>query len=966
MAAGTMYPLSLSDLKAFVPGVNPNDLYYLTDSGREGEFLLEATYNVPSQTPPAADDAITVNSNTLSGKVYRYRRVIEEGYISVRWFGAVGDGTTDDSTAIQNAVDTAEGINIIFDAPGDADYFIDTATITVPQGITLRFRAGNKITGTGTIDGGIIDAGYDQQIFTTSLTIIPEGLVTEMFSVKWFGAVGSGSHNDHPAIQKSIDTLVPICQRLSKIYFPGGNYLIDNPILLHYFTSGSYHGFTIQLIGDSVFWAASAAGSRIICSFKDTFAIGIQGGKGVSIKGLYISGAFTPPTLTAEEFYMIDFDEYRDNTDSCQDSVNSPYSGIVIDPFSNSALNIPPDGGYPGLTAYYQGAGGNGGSTGITIDNCFINNFVVGICSSPNSFTRNAENTLISNTQFQFCKLCISSSQDQEKTCKVYRSACWANSHTFFASGKYGAGTPGQWELDGVQLAGRINTFVDHQSGGYFPSYIKYCFSESLGKFGRWTSEVASRVENCEFGFANMGEAGFYNSPHIISSASVSFENCNIRIYGSNYPVTLVGGGLYKNCAFETVPYIGLAPNFISSPTPPYFTDCLAAAHALNPSTDLNMPSGLQQQPTYGSFQIYRADTLSTSVKEKFIVENFQPNLVAVASSQVTTAITDHEFTFTADTNDMYIYETGRLVVAVIDDILQPMGIITDVDTGSRDITVSFTAKLIEDSTAYTIGVVYPITFCVPFLGDVTANGNEIQNVVAELDSESLNVNQWIKSHDFVTNTYNPYVKILAYNSMTRTYTVSSNSFYTKEGEYFTNGAGKEIILESANSSLLNNMLLPVGTKISQNSQENHAKYVVTKAGFVNADAVGDTRQAIWRMLKPYTALTYKVITDSDYDVSFEDELLDVDATAGDIEINLRNSISRVAPGNGGARLIRIKKVDSSGNVVNINKNTEFADQPIDGQSVITLSSQYDSVTIYQGVSEYGTPGYIQNTGIIK
>src|SRR5689334_10840002 len=117
MAAGTTYPLSLSDLKAFTPGVNPNDIYYLTDHGLEGEFYLEETYMV---TPPADDGAITINSNLIGGTTYyRYRRIIEDGLISVRWFGAKGDGT-DDSDAIQNAVNTTEGRTIAFDFPGNA------------------------------------------------------------------------------------------------------------------------------------------------------------------------------------------------------------------------------------------------------------------------------------------------------------------------------------------------------------------------------------------------------------------------------------------------------------------------------------------------------------------------------------------------------------------------------------------------------------------------------------------------------------------------------------------------------------------------------------------------------------------------------------------------------------------------------------------------------------------------------
>ncbi|HEY4147692.1 MAG TPA: glycosyl hydrolase family 28-related protein [Chitinophagaceae bacterium] len=965
MAAGTMIPLLLSDLKSYVPGVNPNDRYYLTDFGKEGEFYLEAIYPVPGPTPPTADDAITVNSNVLSGFIYRYRRVNECGVIDVRWFGATGDGVTDDAAAIQAAVSTTEGDTIVFDYPGAADYLVTTATITVSPGKKLQFRQGNRLIGGGAINGGIIDAGYDQQIFNPTLTIAPEGVANNMFSVKWFGAIGRypASGDDSTAIQKAIDTVVLLNSATSyKIYFPSGKYLIDSPLIVSWFTGTDYAGITLELVGDATFWESSAGGTTIYCNFKDSFAIGIQNGKNVVVRGLYILGQFAPPTLTSQEFYATAFDDYVDPT--CRDVYGhfSPYSGIVIDPFGPE---LPSDGGYPGLSSYYHG--GFGGSTGTTIDNCFINNFVVGVCSSPNGQTGNAELTIISNTQFQFCKLAISSGQDQEKSCKIYRCACWVNTHTFFASRRYGVGRPGQWELDGVQIAGRVNTFVDHDEQGYAASFIRYCFAESLGRFGTWKG-LKARVENCEFSFALPETETFsYLSYHVISETDTTFDSCNFRLYGTVYPITLVGGAIYKNCIFETVPYIGIPPYFLSAGFGPSFVDCMAVGQPFGPTQTTGIASALPGIPTYGSFKIMRSDELGTNDREFFIFNNDDVNLVLTPTGTVTPVITgtDNHFTFTALAAEMYMYEVGRLVVAYIGSFYQPMGIITAIDTGTHAITVSYASELIMSSTAYSIGICHVVTFGAPFIGDVTQGSNLITNVASEVNTPDLNVGIWIKSYCFVSNVYNPYVKILSYDSGTKTYTVSSDSSYTAAGVCFTNADGKEIDLLSANTTLNPASLLPVGAIITTHVRSGLVKYVVSKAGFANASAISDTRQAIWKMIAPNAALVYKVITDASYDVQLEDELLEVDATAGDVNINLQDDTVFVIPGNGAARLIRIKKIDSTANVVNINQSTFSTPQPIDGMSTVTLSSQYDSVTIYQGVSEFGTPGYIQNTGVI-
>ncbi|MEJ7672950.1 MAG: hypothetical protein WKF59_09600 [Chitinophagaceae bacterium] len=82
---------------------------------------------------------------------------------------------------------------------------IINGTLTIPEGKILKFEGG-RLSGKGTINGGIIEANYHTQIFDTTLTVNPKA-VNQYFSVKWFGAKGNKTDN-YTAIQKSINTCI--------------------------------------------------------------------------------------------------------------------------------------------------------------------------------------------------------------------------------------------------------------------------------------------------------------------------------------------------------------------------------------------------------------------------------------------------------------------------------------------------------------------------------------------------------------------------------------------------------------------------------------------------------------------------------------------------------------------------------------------------------------------------------------
>ncbi|TMV46261.1 hypothetical protein FE783_26595 [Paenibacillus mesophilus] len=101
-------------------------VYYVTDRGQEGFFYYD-----PADT--ATPDNLGTVLVSTSGA--RFKRIVETEYVNVKWFGAKGDGTTDDFKSIQDA------INAVFAMGGGTVFFPKGTYIVSPylnKWITLR------------------------------------------------------------------------------------------------------------------------------------------------------------------------------------------------------------------------------------------------------------------------------------------------------------------------------------------------------------------------------------------------------------------------------------------------------------------------------------------------------------------------------------------------------------------------------------------------------------------------------------------------------------------------------------------------------------------------------------------------------------------------------------------------------------------------------------------------------------
>jgi len=345
-------------------------------------------------------------------------------------------------------------------------------------------------------------------------------------NVKNFGAIGNGIADDHAAIQAAIDSSV---KKYDRVYLPPGRYKISKPLMVYNWYGNQYATVTTEIYGDDNMWSGGIC--TIVSDFKDGFALGIQRGKGVKVRGIIFQGAYTTPNISYDSIFRTTLAAYKDTLS--RDTRYSPSAGIVIDPFSG---NIPSDGGYPQMQEWYRGSQVRSGSTGCRFEDITINNHNIGFITSPNGYTQNAELLTFENIRIQETRIGFAGCQAQEKLNRIINLGAWGRTHTLFVWHLYGFGQPGHWVIDGVNIAGQVVNMVYRESGSFFPLHVYNVFAESLGSLGVWNTGCGDALSNSSINLVYPDQSKQYS---INKMSGVTFNNCQIRYYGQmNTPVT--------------------------------------------------------------------------------------------------------------------------------------------------------------------------------------------------------------------------------------------------------------------------------------------------------------------------------------------------------------------------------------------------------------------------------------------
>ena len=353
---------------------------------------------------------------------------------------------------------------------------------------------------------------------------------TGILNAQWFGATGNGSTDDWYALQKGINYILSNPNTGRTLYLPPGTYRITRPLIIARTAGTSYKQSSINLIGPANSKSLSAGMANIVPTYTNTFAIGVQLGKGVLIKDLQITGRFSfPNKLTDVQVDTLSASEWTDGV--CRNNPKSPYAGIVIDPFCDSTVFEDHADMYPGLHPYYLPHISRGGSTAVQVVGCSIRNFIVGFMLTPSN-QQNGDLIDVIDCDISSNKVGYAMGQAQSKECHVERLKCWGPTHTLFDNVNYGfrhgdgANIP---LVDGVNIAGQVKQLCWVQAAS-FGGVFRNVYAEGLFRIGFVGGMATVSFEDCQLNFATIDPTAPYPDFFVLGSGA-SFHSCMLRLY---------------------------------------------------------------------------------------------------------------------------------------------------------------------------------------------------------------------------------------------------------------------------------------------------------------------------------------------------------------------------------------------------------------------------------------------------
>lgn len=262
---------TVSEVRAFTAqDVKLNRIVYITDVDKEGEFVLDST-----------DTTSTDNLGTIlvtnSGARYKRRYT---GAVNVRWFNAKGDGTTNDTTAIQYCISNIDSVYI-----PKGTYKVDTLTL----------RSGVKLVGDGA--STILKANSD---FTKVINIYTAGSVTSNVTVSDLSIDGGGQTTDkYTGIKRAYGVYISNAQNITVerlyIYKCG----VMNPSsVIDDVNFGGYGIFGESRNGEIRNIIVSG------CTVTDIAGGGMQMGDGIMFNGFNDNTSIVPNHITIENCHV--------------------------------------------------------------------------------------------------------------------------------------------------------------------------------------------------------------------------------------------------------------------------------------------------------------------------------------------------------------------------------------------------------------------------------------------------------------------------------------------------------------------------------------------------------------------------------------------------------------------------------------------------------------------------------------
>lgn len=407
----------------------------------------------------------------------------------------------------------------------DGEIVVDT---TVVMTTNYNVAAGVRFIGEGNIQqdtlttitfGSYIAAEPKQYVFTGTGEYAFDSKSTSALYPYWFGALGDGSNDDWYKTQKTINSA--LSAKIAKVKFLAGTHNISKGLLVRA-TSG-----TTTLTLEGIYNYDSDFATTIHCTDSTNFAIGIQSGRACVISNMYISGFNTSFSPATSDVISYTYQEWRDELG--RNSRYSPFSGIVIDPFKNSA---PSDGGYPGFSSQYSLTQGT--TTHVDINNVVIRYFTVGIMISPSGVNGLGSEIKIDNVTINRCKTGVATGNTQSRSVDLINSKI-----AFVATGLNGI-TYGNQSAPIPRVIGGQFAFIKDilnapasYGGGQFMGF----YGESVYRIGSWTglSGEVLNFTNCEIKLISNENSGTTTPASILDAVGSKIMFIGGSLYDANF-----------------------------------------------------------------------------------------------------------------------------------------------------------------------------------------------------------------------------------------------------------------------------------------------------------------------------------------------------------------------------------------------------------------------------------------------
>jgi hypothetical protein len=204
-----------------------------------------------------------------------------------------------------------------------------------------------------------------------------------------------------------------ITERLP-VFLASGTYRIANPIVANPLAIRAGYA-NLQFFGAGGLGSLDPPGSPsraltiISADFTDRPAISLELMSGARLTDFALQGKNTAPNAV-----VLPLDEPSAYIGAdCRDNRFSPYCAIAIDALNST--DVPDPDRYPRMTDYYFKTGG--GSVGITIENVWIANFVVGIAYGISGLLANTEDIDFHNVWISRVDSCYAVGHSQARHC---------------------------------------------------------------------------------------------------------------------------------------------------------------------------------------------------------------------------------------------------------------------------------------------------------------------------------------------------------------------------------------------------------------------------------------------------------------------------------------------------------------------------------------------------------------------